>query len=254
MKEPEKIIIYPHGRRDEKEFGKFIEGKNICLVGPSAYMEESKMGGKIDKFDLIVRMNLSCPVPERLKIDIGSRTDILYHVLFTQTHIKSAPDLFKPHTKEEVQSWVDDDGVQWVVTKMDFNEERTRKFGPVAKNIVKWICIPKKKYNYLREIIGTYPNMGTITIYHLLSFPIKSLFVCGCDFHTRGYYEGYGGFTEEQANKGIGGNRHWGQTGGIQRIHRLDVQINYLKNLLITDKRLKIDKHFKSILDSGDDK
>ena len=250
MEEPKIIILYPHGRRDENEFGEFVKGKNVCLVGPSAYMDGSKMGKEIDKFDLIVRMNLSCPVPERLKVDIGSRTDILYHVLFTEAHIKSAPDLFKPHTKEEVQSWADD-GVQWVVAKMDFNVDRTRKFGPVIKGTIKWICIPKKKYQYLREVIGTYPNMGTIAIYHLLSLGAKSLHVYGCDFHTEGYYTGYGNFTAEQAKLGAGGKSHWGQTGGTKRIHNLDRQIEYIKSLTSLDKRLNLDKKLKSVLYGG---
>ncbi|MFW6130642.1 MAG: glycosyltransferase family 29 protein, partial [Atribacterota bacterium] len=62
-------------------FSNFVKGNSAVLVGPAKSIEGSNQGEMIDSFNLVVRMNKAVPVPDSVKEDIGSRTDILYNCL-----------------------------------------------------------------------------------------------------------------------------------------------------------------------------
>lgn len=246
---PKLQTIDTYGRSKNEDYLKVLDSKRIVLIGPSEYLVGLGLGALFDKFDLIVRMNLSCPVPKKLYPDIGSRTDILYHVLLSNTHCSTVPERFKPHTTEDVIRWKND-SVKWVVVKLPPNADRTKQFAEVNKGIIPWISIPTRERRTLETKLGTRPNMGTVAITHMLCSNLKELHVYGCDFHMSGYYEGYGGFTSEQAKKGIGGHGFWGQRKDLtmKRPHKLEPQIAYLVKLYNKDKRFKPDKVFKKTL------
>jgi hypothetical protein len=247
--ERETYTLGAFGQHGNIDFLRTLAGKKIVLIGPSEYLMGSGKGSFFDKFDLIVRMNLSCPTPKKLHNDIGSRTDILYHVLLRDSHCNVVPELFKHHTTEEIKIWKED-GVKWVVAKLGLNAERTKKFASINNRIIPWVHFPTKEYDELRAKIGTAPNMGTIAITHMLQSDLKELHVYGCDFHLTGYYTGYGGFNEEQAKLGAGGHSFWGQKKNLTtgRPHKLEPQVKYLKKVYETDKRFKPDKILKNIL------
>ncbi len=212
------------------------------------------MGSFIDSHDVVVRLNLSCPIPKKLKYDLGGRTDVLYHVLFREQHTEYNPELFPQHTTEQIHSWKDD-GVKWVITKLSLDAPRVQLFAPIINGIIPWVTLPVKTYRFLSEVIGSPPNMGTIAIYHLLQASIHELNVIGCDFHTRGYYTGYGGFNKKQAALGAGGGGMWGQkrdTDKVKRAHKLDGQLQFLRQLDKTDPRFNPDEVLLSILE-GDE-
>ena len=84
----------------DKLFTEFVNGKCIALVGPAQSIIDSGKGNIIDKFDLVVRLNKSIPLPDNIRNDIGSKTDIIYNSLNTtdfpgQNNLN--PKLYKKH-------------------------------------------------------------------------------------------------------------------------------------------------------------
>ena len=65
------------------EFGDYLKNKNVVIVGPSESFIGTDRGKYIDSFDVIVRLQSSYgrgyPVPDHYKIDIGTRTDVVYN-------------------------------------------------------------------------------------------------------------------------------------------------------------------------------
>ena len=86
------------GLKNFEEYFDYLKDKRVIIVGPAGYMENSYRGEMIDKYDVIVRMNLASPVPPERYKDIGSRTDVLYHLVLRTHQVKSRPDLFHFHT------------------------------------------------------------------------------------------------------------------------------------------------------------
>jgi len=236
------------GKREEAEYFKFVKGKRLIIVGPAEYLVGQNRGEEFDKFDIIIRMNLSCPTPAEKMADLGHRTDVLYHIIFGGQHLEARPDLFKWHTKAEVQSWKDE-GVRWVVLKRGMNSKRIQRFATVIEDMIPWVTIPLYQQRKVESQIGTNPNMMPAIIGQLLRSEMKSLKVVGCDFHTTGYHAGYGGFTEEQGKAGAGSVQGWGQVeqpdprkrGGI---HNIQKQTAYLRRVA-WDKRLDLSEVFE---------
>jgi hypothetical protein len=249
MEKAQRYTVDSYGRRSNNEYLNFLEDKKIVLIGPSEYLVGLNLGSFFDEFDLIVRMNLSCPTPKNLHKDIGGRTDILYHVLLRASHCDAVPELFKDHTTEDIIIWKND-GVKWVVVKLDITADRTKKFAKANKKIIPWLNVPPVDYRQLKIKLGTPPNMGTIAISHMLSSKLKELHVYGCDFHMSGYHVGYGGFNAEQAKNGIGGHGFWGQRKDFttKRPHKIDPQLKHLARLHDKDKRFKPDDVLKKLL------
>ena len=240
-----------HWEHEQKLFN-YLEGKSVIIVGPAEYLIGQNKGEWIDSFDVVVRLNLSCPVPVELKKDVGSRTDVLYHTLVRDQHIKAVPTVFKCHTRQEIIDWKKD-GVKWVVLKNNLNwlhrkGTNMRVFANNISGVIRWTNVSGHKYRRLTYMTRKGPNTGTIAIYHLLFSKLKSLHVVGCDFHKTGYYTGYGGFSEEQAKLGQGGRGYWGQAGEKSKKgpHDISTQIRYLKS--VRDKRFKPDDVLEQII------
>lgn len=236
----------------ENQYFEYIEGKSVIVVGPAAYLVGQGKGAEIDGYDVIVRLNLGCPVPEQLKPDIGSRTDVLYHTVMAQRQVRKNPDVLKLHSREEVQSWKED-GLQWFISKRSTEQSRVRKLAGLISGEISWMTIPIPNMRRLGLILRTNPNMGTVAIWHVLQSQAKSLYVTGCDFHRTGYHVGYGGFTAEQAAKGAGSVSCWGQVPQPvkrgQNMHDIDKQLKYLAMLRLRDKRFKADEALSKMLD-----
>ena len=230
-----------------------LAGKRIILVGPADYLVGSGQGDEIDSYDLVVRMNLSSPVPEELKHDIGSRTDILYHIAITEKQIQDMGMPHLKHTPDQIQDWIDD-GVKWVVSKRSPTSARVQKLHNVIDGRIRMTNVLGFRLRKLEQLVDTNPNMSTVAIYHIMQSQCKELKVIGCDFHRSGYYPGYGGFTAEQAAKGAGSVKMWGQVKQPKRSrgpHDRGRQISYLKRLESGNIRLKFDPVLMDIVEGA---
>lgn len=209
----------------EKLFCEFVRDKCIALVGPAQSILETRKGDVIDKFDLIVRLNKSLPLPQDLKDDIGTRTDIIYNSLNTsdfpgQNNLN--PKLYKKY------------GVQFVCSSYPFNH------GIFHDDILNYVQrykfeLPLKvmndmKFKKFEQSLGTRPYTGTCAIMDLLSYPIKYLYITGLDFYHTKYINTYRKISKE-------GLRHTKNSP----IHQAQPQLEYLRNISFFDNRIILD-------------
>lgn len=215
-----------------------IKGKRVVIVGPAASLQGQGRGEHIDSFDLVVRVNLGCPVPEEQTEDLGKRTDILYHVLFGSNHKTNGYE----HTVEEAQRWKDA-GVQFVATRHLPHHPRVKGILPKLDAVGLPICPMNQPFlNKMKRNILAHksPNTGILAIQWLLDCGAAEVFVTGFDFYASGYYVGYGGFNAERAALGVGGRGMWGTAATVP--HAQEEQLRYLVDLFYADYRLTFDQ------------
>lgn len=217
-------------------YAEYLRGKRVVLVGPSVTLAGSGQGALIDSHDVVVRVNRYTLADEAVRADVGSRTDALYHVLYSANHER---DLGWVHTNEEIAQWRAD-GVQYLVTRHAANNDRIRRMGHLLGDLP-LVLMDRQVREGVERACRTNPNTGILAIAHLLSLPIASLHVTGFDFYAAGYYGGYVGFTDAQAARGGGdgvGRPAWGQTNSKSIVHEQSGQKAYLVDLYRRDARL----------------
>jgi len=66
---------------NRKNYKEYLKGKRVVIVGPAPSIVGSDQRDLIDSYDVVVRLNRALPVPEHLKKDVGTRTDVLYNCM-----------------------------------------------------------------------------------------------------------------------------------------------------------------------------
>src|SRR5690606_12461029 len=112
-------------------------------------------------------------VPQGQEHDLGSRTDVLYHVLFNPRLSRAAG---QRHTPRQVGEWRDA-GVQYIVTRQDAVHDRVRRFRPVLGDVLPLVTMPSSFKGPIKEQLGTNPNTGTLAIVHLLAAGARTVWV-----------------------------------------------------------------------------
>jgi len=227
----EKMILH-FLKKYEEMFAGFVSNKCIALIGPAESILNTGKGHLIDKFDIVVRLNKSIPLPEGISQDIGTKTDIIYNSLNTSDfpgENKLSTKLYKKY------------GVKFVSSSYPYHHQI---FKPDIQNyIYKYnFDIPFKtfddgKFHALERLLGTRPYTGTCAIADLLSYPIKYLYISGLDFYYSKYYKEYRTITKGQL-------KHTRNSP----IHQNKPQLNYLKNLSLLDNRIILDSFLDGIL------
>ena len=215
-----------------KLFYKYVEGKTIALVGPAQSILGTNKGSIIDKFDLVVRLNKSIPLPSNIRDDIGSKSDIIYNSLNTTDfpgENNLNPKLYKKY------------GVKFVCTSYPFNHNVFHD--DILNYVYKYkFELPLKvmsdlKFKNFEKSLGTRPYTGTCAIMDLLSYPIKYLYITGLDFYQTKYYSEY-----RRISKGtLKHNKN-------NMIHQCKPQIDYLKNISLFDNRIILDTFLDKLL------
>lgn len=228
---PPHITIFSYGRFGEGEYLRWMDHKNVIIVGPAGYLQGQSLGKWIDSHEIVVRINHALPIkyPE----DYGSRTDVLYHILSR----RNAIDKKRPVGRDEILLW-QKEGIKWLVCRHSKLSNRVANMGPIIDGAFPWICMSYTFYTDLKRSIGEKaPNTGIAAIMHILSAKVKKLTVVGFDLYASGVYQGYGDiFTNEEARKI---NDKW---------HSEKAQREYLKKVVERDNRLVIDDHLKRVL------
>ena len=219
-------------KKYEEIFIDFIRNKCIALVGPAQSIIGTSKGDVIDKFDLVVRLNKSIPLPISLKDDIGSRTDIIYNSLNTKDfpgENKLNPKLHKKY------------GISYVCSPYPFNNSIFHD--DIADYAYKYkFELPLKvmndyKFRNFEKMLGTRPYTGTCAIMDLLSYPIKYLYITGLDFYHTKYYNEYRRISKE-------GHRY----SKSSPIHQCKPQLEYLKHISFFDNRIILDNYLDKLL------
>jgi len=230
----------------DNNFKKFVEGKRVVLVGPAPHLSGEGKGKWIDDHDIIVRPN-QFHIPEKIKIDYGSRTDIMSHNFgtlwmnglkdnieknkeqFDKLLMLMCPVLYGTRGKEEnYMSWSEDHIGDVVHNAQSINT-----------NQIPFWWIGPKRYQKLFNSIGCQPYTGLLTICMLLECPIESLYVTGFDFYEsdKVYVDGIHNPLDGPEPKKGGGH---GETFK---------QIEYLKNIHQDINKLYVDDKLQNIFD-----
>ena len=217
------------------DFSAFIAGKSVALVGPAASLIGRRQGDLIDSHDVVVRLNLGCPVPAGQEVDLGARTNVLYHVLFNARLSAAAG---QSHTVRQVRGWADA-GVRFIVTRQDAHNARVERFRPILGDLLPLVVMSAEWKRTIKDATGTNPNTGTLAICHLLDAGASKVWVTGFDFYATGYHVGYGGFSAARAAQGTGGG-NWGQRERVP--HKQEGQMAFLADLARADDRLVFDE------------
>lgn len=211
----------------DQAFAELLRGKRVVLVGPSSAYENSRKGEEIDKFDIVVRLNWGCPVPEPLKRDLGSRTDVLYKRLLHSAY----PSV------QDLKAWAQE-GVRFVVIgDATLQTPNARAFamlnGRAGAGGIPWTLTGQLRTKMIQET-HTSPLIGPMAVAHLLQQPLASLDVWNCDFYAGGYQAGYGGRDYRRSRgrpEGVPGDSH-----------KVEPQLRYLGQLQAVDSRLRFDE------------
>ena len=215
-----------------KLFTEYVRNKCIALVGPAESIIGTNKGEVIDKFDLVVRLNKSIPVPSKLQPDIGTKTDIVYNSLNVSDfpgENNLNPKLYKKY------------GVSFVCSSYPFNHNIFHD--DIANYVYKYkFDIPLKvmddlKFRNFEKLLGTRPYTGTCAIMDLLSYPIRYLYITGLDFYHSKYYNEYRIMSKSS-------QRHTKHN----TIHKAKPQLEYLKNLSLIDDRIILDSFLDKLL------
>jgi hypothetical protein len=112
-----------------QEYAEYMHDKRVVIVGPAASLQGRKQGKLIDSHDVIVRINLDCPVPKDMNEDRGTGTDVLYHVLFSPAVHRNLFD----HSLKQVDEWKRD-GVKFMLTRQKPGNDRLARFQRIVKD------------------------------------------------------------------------------------------------------------------------
>jgi len=213
-------------------FKEFVKNKTIALVGPAESILNTNKGSLIDKFDIVVRLNKSLPIPKDMYQDIGSKTNILYNSLNTTDfpgENKFGNNFLK---KNDIQFLCSSYPIENDFFKNDIlNYIQKNKFGIPFK------VLSNNLYKSIENSTRTRPFTGTCAICDLLSYDIKYLYITGLDFYSTKYYSSYRRISKEQLKK----NRN-------NFYHKSDPQINLLRHLSLFDNRVILDNFLDRLL------
>lgn len=241
------MLIKKECKRNYKLFYDFLKNKRVIIVGPSANLMNFKKGNLINSYDIIVRLNNSFPLYGSLKPHMGNKTDILYYV-------SGGIDKHFRYIRESRDiNVIEHDRIQFIIFKKGHNansEKYRKRFNRFYRKYSSIIRIFSMKLvtNQLKRELKSDPNMGIIAMVHLLQTELKELRVIGCDFYKFPHYPKYSIlpdmiFDKEKRNlKNI-------RTGWKQKTHHnTSRQLEYLKILMLKEKRLKLDNDLKDMI------
>jgi 3-deoxy-manno-octulosonate cytidylyltransferase (CMP-KDO synthetase) len=207
--------LYP--TKTEDEYAKYLKGKRLIFVGPAGYLNGQGKGDWINSFDVVVKPNWGNTQDPR---DYG-RTDVLY---------KRALKL-RADDEALVESLI---GVnlKWLI---GVDNGWARIDDTLKKRLDGHVSYFNEKNirPALSRQMGTSALVGMVAVKHLLTMPIESLTITGCDFYMSGYGENYGGTDYRQWVKR--------KEGTIGPTHDGPTQLRWLKTERQHDARLRFD-------------
>lgn len=232
------------------DYYNFLKNKKIIIVGPSGNLIGQKLGKRIDSYDVVVRLNNSISIPLKYKKDLGTRTDVIYHI---SGKILDSLRYVGTRTHRDVRTVLRDDKLKYIMFKQGWNSKGKKSRNHFWKFVslnpgVKISPIRKTLIDLKSELNGTDPNMGILAITHILKSKCNSLTVIGCDFYGGKYYPGYIILPEykfdfkERRLKSKDGS--WIQ----KQKHSIREQLYYLDKLWKFDKRLVLCKELINLI------
>lgn len=225
----------PWRQKDSRvwNYGEFITGKRIVLVGPSDSLTGSGKREFIDSFDLIARMNKSFKITRKAAEDIGCRLDILYNNL----NITDSPGENDIDPRELKRK-----GVKYICCPYPpihpFAQDILR-FSLQNSNTLPFHHIDLDQYNKIEKYLGSRPYTGTCAILDILKYNPRELHITGVDFYMHNYSKEYQKERPDTAKLA-----HMRDNV----IHKCKPQIKLLRYTLVGDKRVTMDNILEKLL------
>jgi GT2 family glycosyltransferase len=225
-------LVFSFNPPPDEKFRQNAMKKSVAIVGPAPHIVGSKQKSKIDGYDEVVRINKALPIPIELKEDVGTKTTILYNCL------NPSIECGGPYMPE---TWKNE-GCKWIVCPYPpvkpFDADIARYIQTPQNDLIDFRTIDTRYYNTIFNSMKTRPNSGFLAILDVLSYPFEEIYVTGFSFFKGGYYSQYREKNEKQVMdfmaKGCG--------------HQQTPQIEMMKHLYATDKRLKVDDYLHELL------
>lgn len=216
----------------------YICGKSICIVGPAKYLEEKKYGSKIDKYDIIVRLNKGINMTTRPEI-FGSRTDILYHSINQSENNGGKLDPYVLNNTKIVFAFPYLDNK----SNSTFQHGTYIDYKSVHEDILKNSCsVDKNEYIELEKNLGCRPTTGLSCIIDILKMNPSRLYITGFTL----FKDGHSNIYRKEANlKSNAKLIHQFKTGESK--HNLYLMYQYMKQNLLKDN-IELDNELIDIL------
>jgi len=227
----------------------FIKNKKIIIVGPSRSTLSHLTKEFVDSYDIVVRVNAS---PDTTLIHgekIGYKCDILYHCLNENLGhggninielLKKLKTKFLVHNPKLVNAKAINsipDGV---------NIDKIKKLNKFLE--IK--MINPIFYNNFINKIKTRPNTGFIAIFDLLQYNPKEIYITGYTFSMDGYIPGYKNDKLIERSKRLYNCdiTNVDSNAFNSKRHIKTNMVNFLKESMKNEKRIKVDNILKKIL------
>lgn len=226
----------------KQKYSEFLKGKKVALIGPSKYTKNTNQRELIDSYDIVVRMNLGYKFPDKIKKDIGTRTDVLY-CSFSNYFFKR-----KLITKKNFGILKNKHGIKWMVGTGHHrgNMIKLKKIN-IGDYHIPITIVDRNDFKYVASKMKNKITSGIITIFDLLKHDIKELYISGFTFYNitfpkkdrKKYY--YSQYMPDYRYKIL-----------TPFLHDNKGELKYFKQLYKKDKRIKCDNILKEILKTNE--
>jgi hypothetical protein len=242
-------------RRPPPGLKELVCGKRVCVTGPSNSVLNNPPG-KIESYDLVVRLNSMWPVPPERQEQLGRRCDIWYHVCYEPGNIDGIAEHEDFPKIKFVRSMPHIGGLKLADALRHLG--RTKRFPASIDNpnkylILKQACarqgVPRADFHhgfampYLKRMgfhLTRYINTGFFSICELLDCGVTELYVTGITFNYENDIRDYptlpGGIRVRE---------------GKLTHHYADRLFEIFKHMKSADSRIVVDAALASIIEAS---
>jgi hypothetical protein len=220
------------GKAMMSSFESYVKGKKVAVVGPAGYMQNLIQGNFIDSHDIVVRLNSAVPVPEAMKDNIGTKTNVLSNCLHPsyESGGKIVPKLWR------------ECGVEWLLSpypkSLSYVKKNFESFMAKNNGLLKVADTPASLFKSIESEVKTRPNSGVLTVMYLLSLDIYELYVTGFSFAKDGYYPGYKSSISADLYRKLANSN----------IHQQEPQLEYTRKVFRSNSKFKADSVLRKLL------
>lgn len=206
-----------------KDYSDYLRGKRVVFVGPAGYTEDMGLGGKIDSYDVVVRVNngigLACKFPQ----DLGTRTDVLYTTFHKRPNslggrrVRAGDvDHWRRHKLQLIIGpFLLADGSPKFPEKVAVFEKLLDGIPrvPLPYSVTHNVCVFGGFGIINQHNVESVPSNGYIAMFHLAHQPLASLDMFGVTGYHSPYYQEYTTNTKYETylynwEHGLGVRRH----------------------------------------------
>jgi hypothetical protein len=244
-----KLVADIQNRSMDNEFAKYMRNKRVVIVGPAPSVIGSRQGEIIDGYDVVVRINKGWNMAEynsSLKIDIGTKIDVLYNCMDSHEECGGKID-FDKLIELNVQFVCNPYPAHFDIRNKDplfrlgLSVKNTLQYLDISSNHdqIKFHQMDTQYYLNTTKKMGTRMNTGIGAILDILQQHVKELYITGFTFFQGGYIKSYRDKNETEVLKFME------STGW----HDQGKQLKFMSKIFKSDKRVKLDETLQNIVD-----